>query len=406
MFDRQPNTANKSAQIDALFEAHQSAFAKGDYEQALKIAKQARTIVNAPAIARSEALCLTRVGRAQEAYDLARSVTASHDDEDYFDLLADICGALGKAEESADYGNAALAVRDRKFGNGPYYALPEALPDGGKKIIAFSLFGANPRYCEVAILNCESASQLLPQWQCRFYCDETVPGHVQRRIAETGGEVVLVDDETRKTIPALMWRFLAADDSSVSHFLMRDADSLIGEREAAAVNAWIDSGKWFHVMRDYHTHTEVMLAGMWGGCHGAIPSMREEILKYVTPELFGKRYVDQHFLRKHVWPTARQSVLSHDSKFKFFNNEPFPHVPGASLDARHHVGANLSTYIIGGPLDMPDDTPVTLSITDQNGESVCEYVIPVRNKRWDSPFPNVHARKIESGEWIAKLSGF
>jgi len=406
LLDRhQPSAANKAAQIDALFLAHQSAFAKGDYAQALETAKQARAIFNAPAIARSEALCLNRLGRAQEAYDLAHSLTASHDDEDYFDLMADICGALGKAEEARDYGTAALAVRDRKFGIGPRYPLPDSPPSSkGKKVIAFSLFGKNPRYCEVAILNCEVASELLPDWQCRFYCDETVPGHVRQRIVKNGGEVLLVDDATRKSIPALMWRFLAADDRDVSRFLMRDADSLIGEREAAAVNDWIESGKWFHVMRDYYTHTEVILAGMWGGCNGAIPSMREEIEKYVTPELFGKRHVDQHFLRKHIWPTARQSVLSHDSQFKFFNNVPFPHVPGASLDGAHHVGANISTYTIGGPIDAPDGSLVTLIITNHEGNTVCTYEVPVHNQRWNTPFPNHHAKKIESGEWTAKLS--
>ncbi|MGC4023971.1 MAG: hypothetical protein QM744_01615 [Mesorhizobium sp.] len=404
MLDRQPAAANKATQIDVLFAAHQAAFAKGDYAQALAVAQQARAIFNSPAIARSEALCLNRLGRGQEAYDIARSVIAPPDDEDYFDLMADICGALGRAAEGRDYGNAALAVRDRKFRNGPSFPIPDAPPrSDGKKVIAFSLFGNSPRYCEIAIMNCQAAGELLPDWQCRFYCDETVPEGVLQRIRQNGGEILIVDDATRRSIPAVMWRFLAADDPEISRFLMRDADSVVGAREAAAVSEWVESGRLFHVMRDYYTHTELILAGLWGGCGGVIPSMRAEMEKYISPEIFGSRYIDQHFLRKHIWPTARKSVLSHDSQFNFFNNVPFPYVPGASLDTKHHVGANLSTYSIGGPIEAPDGS-LTLTIRTREGDTVCEYTVPIRNKRWGTPFPDHYANKIESGEWIAKLS--
>jgi hypothetical protein len=33
---------------------------------------------------------------------------------------------------------------------------------------------------------------------------------------------------------------------------------------------------------------------------------------------------DQDFLRKYVWPYARQRILQHDSVFDFMNSRPFP----------------------------------------------------------------------------------
>ena len=45
---------------------------------------------------------------------------------------------------------------------------------------------------------------------------------------------------------AMNWRFLPMLDPQVSHMVSRDLDSLINEREAAAVQEWLasDKGKW------------------------------------------------------------------------------------------------------------------------------------------------------------------
>ena len=251
-------------------------------------------------------------------------------------------------------------------------------------------------------MNCDAAAKYLPEWHCRFYCDHSVPQNVLDRIRRAGGEIMPVDRQTAQEIHPLMWRFLAADDPTVSRYLMRDADSLIGEREGAAVNAWIDSGKWFHVMRDYYTHTELMLAGLWGGFSGIVPNMRQEMTSFLRNGKYELSHVDQHFLRRRVWPTARQSVLSHDSQFTFFNNEPFPHVPGASLDPRHHVGANQSTTIIAGKSNVPDGIAI-MAVHDANGEEVFSYEITVADRDWKLTMPDMFADRIESGEWTVKV---
>jgi hypothetical protein len=42
---------------------------------------------------------------------------------------------------------------------------------------------------------------------------------------------------------AMNWRFLPMLDPQVSHMVSRDLDSLINEREAAAVQEWLASDK-------------------------------------------------------------------------------------------------------------------------------------------------------------------
>lgn len=76
----------------------------------------------------------------------------------------------------------------------PNHAPPEFGLNPQENIIAFSLFGANPRYCETSILNTELAKQVYPEWTCRFYVDDTVPVLVQQRLKEKGAQVVQVTD--------------------------------------------------------------------------------------------------------------------------------------------------------------------------------------------------------------------
>ena len=75
----------------------------------------------------------------------------------------------------------------------------------------------------------------------------------------------MASEQDQHALSGLMWRFLVLDDHEVDRFLIRDADSLISKREVAAIEAWQQSDKRFHLMRDYFSHTELLLAGMWGG---------------------------------------------------------------------------------------------------------------------------------------------
>ena len=78
-------------------------------------------------------------------------------------------------------------------------------PNPQENIIAFSLFGANPRYCETSILNIKLAQEIYPEWTCRFYVDER-SRTVQQRLQANGAQVVHVSP-TQKQLSGLFWRF-------------------------------------------------------------------------------------------------------------------------------------------------------------------------------------------------------
>ena len=141
-----------------------------------------------------------------------------------------------------------------------------------------------------------AAQFLYPEWRCQFYVDESVPDRVIERLLREGAKVRRVGG-----LPAgrfgTFWRFLVADDEDVDRYLVRDCDACLNPRERTAVDAWLASGRHFHVMRDGPTHTDVMLAGMWAGVRSALPPIQHEIIDYCQTAPLS-RTADQIFLRR------------------------------------------------------------------------------------------------------------
>jgi hypothetical protein len=136
----------------------------------------------------------------------------------------------------------------------------------------------------------------------------------------------------------LLWRFEVAADPTVRRFLCRDADSLLTVKERVAIDAWLASAYHFHAMRDWYTHTDLLLAGMWGGVGGILPPVATLLSAYQAWRV-EHDHVDQDLLSETVWPILRGHVLIHDSVFApCLGSVPFP--PYGALPAGMHIGQN------------------------------------------------------------------
>jgi hypothetical protein len=402
-----PSSARAARKLEEKFNEiygqYRKEAAAGRYENALKLVRSAQKISTDPMIFHSEALCLWKLGQHERAYTLCKRIDpVLHGKQiPHHDLMGDICAHTNRHDEGSVHGSMSLKMKAELVAGNKSYAINSPVPspsDGRAKVIAYTLFGAQPRYCEVAIANCDAAAALMPGWVCRFYVDDTVPADVLRRLRAKGAQVVEVDEEIKARIHPLMWRFLVADDPTVGRFAVRDADSLIGPREAAAVAAWLESGCWFHIIRDWPSHCELMLAGLWGGCTGVIPDMRAEIIDFQQNDKYMDSHIDQYFLRNRIWPTVRHSVLSHDSQFTLPGNQPFPVVADAPVGGVHHVGANLSTAKVRMNFDAADGTPIEWSLVEPDGKVFCTYHGVVRNGYYETHCPNFLTEKIAAGE--------
>lgn len=252
----------------------------------------------------------------------------------------------GEHDAAIAEGHAALALKDR-LATERFAALgipsleavvhkPFDEADRTKNIIAFSLWGDDSVYTHGAIVNAQMAPNIYPSWQCRFYCDDSVPEPIRKELKRLGSDVQMMEDSGLSDLKTI-WRFLAADDPNVDRFICRDTDSRLNAQEAVAVDAWIKSGKPFHLMRDHIYHMEVMLAGLWGGVSGNLPNVRE--LANTALGYRKNRWNDQEFLRDAIWPMIRTRACVHDSVYQFRGAGDFP--PQCRLPGKIHVGGAI-----------------------------------------------------------------
>ncbi|MEM6915855.1 MAG: hypothetical protein AAF491_04740 [Verrucomicrobiota bacterium] len=273
------------------------------------------------------------------------------------DALAHTFSGIGDAPNADRFGRLSLELKDRQSCQKPPVVMvpgtsPEPFQENGakKNVISFSLWGENPRYLRGAIRNVTAAFDIYPGWICRFYCDDSVPREILGLLRKRGAEVVM-RKRPASFYEGLLWRFEVINDDSVDRFLVRDCDSVVNVKERVAVDEWIASGKWFHLMRDYASHTELILAGMWGGVSGILPPLDELLVKFESSVAPTRTY-DQLFLRDAVWPVVKQSVLCHDSIYMgTLGSVPFPslgHLPDSV-----HVGQNEAAVREKVIVDLP-----------------------------------------------------
>ncbi len=309
-----------------------------------------------PAIRENLAVLLLSAGDGAGAIAACQqSLQLGSDSPNVHDCLCEAHMRAGHLDLARNAGRMALEAKDRRFGHAPpLFDVPPGPPppfDHGqpdRNIVAYSLWGNAPRYQVPLLENARIRPHLFPEWTIRVYHDATVdPGYLQE-LASLG--VQLQPSGSAGDGPAhrgLLWRFAAAADPSVRRFLIRDADSLLTVKERVAVDDWLRSGFHFHAMRDWYSHTDLLLAGMWGGVGGIVPSP-DALLAAHTFWRMETEHIDQDILAAVVWPAIRGNILIHDSIFHpAAGSVPFP--PFGALPAGHHIGQNAFVHFTKMP---------------------------------------------------------
>ena len=250
------------------------------------------------------------------------------------------------------------------------------------------------------------SKEIYPEWTCRFYLDDSVPDHVKERLKGHGAQVIEVNEEQKK-ISGLFWRFFVMDDAGVDFFLIRDADSLISYKEKAAVDEWVQSSKWFHTMRDYFTHTELILAGMWGGCVGIFHHIEKMIVEYLQHgDFLTNRVADQHFLRHCIWTTVEQNLLSHDSQGFDVQATSFP-LPQQQKEyelAGFHIGSNFASAIVKVKVGDISHSKVHWTLVDENKKVICDYdAVVLDSREIEVNLPKLYVDEISAQKWSIKI---
>lgn len=409
-----PQQLKTQQQLDRISAAFKKAMAENRFADAMNEALRAHKLIPQAVAPLSDAATAAVKGGMWEACiryaDKALQRNPEHINS--LDALAHAYGGLKDWANCGKYGLKALQLRDRHSVAAhpvpPELGISEAKGEG-KKIIAFSLFGASSEYLEPAVMNTELAADIYPGWVCRFYVDGSVPETALQRLRDNGAEIVRVEAELENW-PGTMWRFLALDDPDAAWVIFRDADSVISWREADAVNEWLQSGRLFHTLRDAGSHTELVLAGLWGAAAGAVPDMRGKIQAYVAVGVSSRHFADQLFLREQIWPYIRQSLCAHDRLFGFMDALPLPEGEGFD-DFRFHIGCNEGNSHIRAAVNYPDGTKVRWALYSKikplpnrdysfnHGEErlVCRYEATVQNGAVSAYLPRRYTHAFSDG---------
>lgn len=183
------------------------------------------------------------------------------------------------------------------------------------KIVSYSLWGNDPKYTVGALRNAQMCREYYPDWIARFYVGKSVPSDIVSSLkAIENTEVVLMEEEGDWT--GMFWRFTAADSNDV--VVSRDTDCRPSWREVKAVEAWLNSDKDFHIMRDHPYHGTEILGGMWGARNGILLGINQKISEYSKGNFW---QVDQNFLRSVVYPLVCDRAMVHD---EIFERKAFP----------------------------------------------------------------------------------
>ena len=270
------------------------------------------------------------------------------------DCLCDAYSRTGRQDLAIEAGRRALEAKDLIFGAGrPIAAIPAASPPAfdmtnpDENVIAYCLWGDQPRYQVPLLENARILPHLFPGWTIRVYHDTGAAPEYLTALASHG--VQLCPMALPAGVPAhrrLLWRFAVIADPGVKRFLIRDADSLLSVKERVAVDAWINSPFHFHAMRDWYTHTDLLLAGMWGGSGGILPAPETLMMNFKGWRVEND-HIDQDVLSEMVWPIVRHDILVHDSVFTgCLGSVPFP--PFGALPPGSHIGQNAFRWFSPG----------------------------------------------------------
>ncbi len=210
-----------------------------------------------------------------------------------------------------------------------------------KRVVAFSLWGTSETYLRGALDAVGQVNRSYPGWEPWFYLGSDVPESTREELAAKGAKIF--SGPPWGPWAGMYWRFLAACDPDVEVMISRDVDTLILDREVAAVNEWLASGKSLHIMRDHPKHEMPIMGGMWGCRASAFRDLDQLILRW---NRFGRYGCDQEFLARVVYPKYVEDAWIHSECIRF-NKEtihPFP----LSRDRNRVIGMALRDEAIIG----------------------------------------------------------
>lgn len=193
------------------------------------------------------------------------------------------------------------------------------------RVIAFSLFGGDPKYRLGVLQNVHALDRVYPGWGILVYCDRTNQESLMRESLGPNVQVIL-QQERSEGMEGMSWRLLASLRDEMRAVLFRDADSLFSTREADVVNEWLQSTYDTHIIRDHPYHQSPIMGGTLGVKGEALRLLAALVRERLRSHRRTEYGDDQIFLNHYFYPKIRANALIHTNCVRYFpeRTQPLP----------------------------------------------------------------------------------
>lgn len=180
-----------------------------------------------------------------------------------------------------------------------------------EKIIAYSLWGNNPKYIEGAKKNIELAKMYFPDWKIHLYLStNTIFDYISDNLQ-------IIHRTEKYSQDGCFWRFESCDSDNI--VIIRDLDDRLSDRHKFVVDEWLASDKDLHLIKDHPNHLYPVMAGLWGVRNGLLKDIKKYILMWNNKDYYT---TDQDFLKSLlINKFFIDKSFIHDSYKKIFGHE-------------------------------------------------------------------------------------
>lgn len=209
----------------------------------------------------------------------------------------------------------------------------------GQRILSFAFYGEggdDNGYFRGILHNLDAIKRIYPGYIMRLYTsiNPGEPGHEQLcdltcsptnpidicPVGDTNAPPFEMQTDMGDNF-GMLWRFAPMADPLVKEWHSRDLDSIVSEREVAAVRDWLTTTFTFQIMRDNPNHAAQILGGAFGmqfiddnpesKLRRSYRAMYADILK--ASRGVWLKGLDQSLLHKLLWENASVDSVSYDS---------------------------------------------------------------------------------------------
>jgi hypothetical protein len=201
-------------------------------------------------------------------------------------------------------------------------------------IFSFCIYGTDMKYYFGLEENCKIINEFYPEYYIYIYFGKTHLNNFLERLTETYSNIYLFETNNENVIN-MIFRYKPLTTDNIYSIIIRDADSLINERDRYCIDDFIKNANnisFVQVIRDHYWHKSRITGGLsqFINIDNGFDLVKEEYLKMFDEIEQGKHEInyggDENLLNSRIFPIIKNNILVYSNicvfegeKYKFID---------------------------------------------------------------------------------------